>query len=530
MSYIFMKFLERKPEGYDAGLRRISGQDWGAIRARIIAEIKPGEKVLELGCGPGTLAIELDQKGAQVTALDRSRELLIFARGQAMEAGAAIGFRHLDLERLNELEGQWDWVIASLTFSELRPMVRKAVLIRARKLLRERGRILVVDEVVPENFLRKIRYHLVRSFLGLVTYFRTRKSTAPLEGFNQDLAGAGYQVLREEELSSGGLKLWIAQILPEAPLPEPGELKAGWGSGDWLDSFFLWLTSHLLKIPFLPGLYRIGNPGAESPLLTTANYRLTVNLVRKYLKGFNVWLLVNDTRGVNVWCSAGERNFSASEIAITLAASQADRLIQRRELILPKLCLNGVRLGEVKARSGFVARIGPVYAKDLPAYLSAGGELGAGMDRIRFNFQNRLWFGVPFAVFMSLITGVLALALPWLIRKDLPLWFGMTSLLIAATYTWLPTRRHLVKGLVLGAGMALAVALYQFSHQAVGWDLARNSILLIALGLFVTADFSGVTPVSNRTLVEKEFKAIYLTLIGLLLVYFVFPKIVEVFK
>ncbi len=50
-----------------------------------------------------------------------------------------------------------------------------------------------------------------------------------------------------------------------------------------------------------PGLCRVGDPPPESPVLVTATYKLTVDTVRKALRGLNVWLLILDTRGVNVW-------------------------------------------------------------------------------------------------------------------------------------------------------------------------------------------------------------------------------------
>ena len=49
-----------------------------------------------------------------------------------------------------------------------------------------------------------------------------------------------------------------------------------------------------------PGIYGIGKPDANSPVLVTANYRLTFDALRKELSGISAWILVLDTRGVNV--------------------------------------------------------------------------------------------------------------------------------------------------------------------------------------------------------------------------------------
>jgi len=55
-----------------------------------------------------------------------------------------------------------------------------------------------------------------------------------------------------------------------------------------------------------PGLYRIGTPDADSPVLVTANYKLTVDALRRRLTGLDLWILVLDTKGVNVWCAAAK--------------------------------------------------------------------------------------------------------------------------------------------------------------------------------------------------------------------------------
>ena len=68
--------------------------------------------------------------------------------------------------------------------------------------------------------------------------------------------------------------------------------------GGWLVRWSIGRMDYSVK----PGLYRVGSPDAESPVLVTANYKLTVDLVRSHLTGLNVWLLVLDTKGIHVGC------------------------------------------------------------------------------------------------------------------------------------------------------------------------------------------------------------------------------------
>src|SRR4030066_353544 len=74
-----------------------------------------------------------------------------------------------------------------------------------------------------------------------------------------------------------------------------------------------------------PGLYRIGNPCNSAPVLVTANYKLTFDSLRKELTGMDVWILVIDTKGVNVWCAAGKGTFGTEELIHRIADTKLDR-------------------------------------------------------------------------------------------------------------------------------------------------------------------------------------------------------------
>ena len=63
-----------------------------------------------------------------------------------------------------------------------------------------------------------------------------------------------------------------------------------------------------------PGLYAIGTPDPASPVLVTANFKLTFDTLRQRLSGIDAWLLVLDTLGVNVWCAAGKGTFATKEL------------------------------------------------------------------------------------------------------------------------------------------------------------------------------------------------------------------------
>jgi CO dehydrogenase/acetyl-CoA synthase gamma subunit (corrinoid Fe-S protein) len=58
-----------------------------------------------------------------------------------------------------------------------------------------------------------------------------------------------------------------------------------------------------------PGLYAVGSPNTDSPVLVSANYKLSFNTLRSNLDGLDAYILVLDTKGINVWCAAGKGTF-----------------------------------------------------------------------------------------------------------------------------------------------------------------------------------------------------------------------------
>ncbi len=139
-----------------------------------------------------------------------------------------------------------------------------------------------------------------------------------------------------------------------------------------------------------PGLYAIGHPTEESDVLVTANYKLSFDALRRELAGIDAWILVLDTRGINVWCAAGKGTFGTDELVARVASSELARVVSHKRLILPQLGAVGVAGHVVAKRSGFHVVWGPVRAADLPAFLSAGRKADAEMRRVRFPLKDRL--------------------------------------------------------------------------------------------------------------------------------------------
>jgi len=66
-----------------------------------VLDLRPGLRLLELGCGLGRLAVEIKRRWPAVTigALDGDARILQLARGHAVDAGVEIAFREVDITR-----------------------------------------------------------------------------------------------------------------------------------------------------------------------------------------------------------------------------------------------------------------------------------------------------------------------------------------------------------------------------------------------------------------------------------------------
>jgi len=175
--------------------------------------------------------------------------------------------------------------------------------------------------------------------------------------------------------TKAGLVCQIATTLDRQDLF--GSVKARWGIGR-------------MNYTIAPGLYAIGEPDHLSPVLVSANYKLSFDYLRRELGGLNLWILVLDTKGINVWCAAGKGSFGTAELIRMINQLQLEKLVSHRTLILPQLAAPGVSAHRVRKEIGYKVAYGPVRAADIPAFLSAGNKAKASMRHPRFNLVDRL--------------------------------------------------------------------------------------------------------------------------------------------
>ena len=155
-----------------------------------------------------------------------------------------------------------------------------------------------------------------------------------------------------------------------------GSIKARWGVGR-------------MDYAVDPGLYALGRPDSNSAVLVTANYKMSFDTLRVSLPGISAWILVLDTKGINVWCAAGKGTFGTGELINRIDFTGLKNVVTHRKIIVPQLGAPGVAAHEIKRATGFKVQYGPVRAKDLPLYLESGWKATPAMRMITFPMKDR---------------------------------------------------------------------------------------------------------------------------------------------
>jgi len=265
---------------------------------------------------------------------------------------------------------------------------------------------------------------------------------------------------------------------------------------------------HVVK----PGLYQLGNPTPDSPVFISANYTLSFDSLRSALSGIDAYLLVLDTRGINVWCAAGKGTFGTDELVKRIGNTRLVSVVRHRTVIVPQLGAPGISAHQVRERSGFRVEYGPVRARDLPEYLKTRKATPA-MRRVEFPFRERIVLSPVELVHAALPTIVAAILLYFLAGPVASLAAVTTILagtvLFPALLPFLPTKDFSTKGLILGILVALPFAAYAWTQFSLpSWARLLAGIMPLFLippvVSYLALNFTGCTPFTSRSGVKAE--------------------------
>ncbi|HEY9060663.1 MAG TPA: mercury methylation corrinoid protein HgcA [Pseudobacteroides sp.] len=269
-----------------------------------------------------------------------------------------------------------------------------------------------------------------------------------------------------------------------------------------------------------PGIYAVGNPDKDSPVLVTANYKLTFDTLRRELSDLNAWILVLDTKGINVWCAAGKGTFGTKELVSRIGKTRLHDIATHRTLILPQLGAPGVSAHEVEKQTGFKVIYGPVRAADIKEFINSGMKVTGEMRTVKFNLIDRLvltpmelvgTFKVSLIIFGILFLLNLVTANPFGIYD----FYGYGGALITGCVItpvllpWIPGRAFAWKGWLLGLIWAAVINVLS------GWTVSPTFSFIRGLGYllvlpcisaFYAMNFTGSSTYTSFSGVLKEMK------------------------
>ncbi|MCI0470199.1 MAG: 4Fe-4S binding protein [Candidatus Aminicenantes bacterium] len=252
----------------------------------------------------------------------------------------------------------------------------------------------------------------------------------------------------------------------------------------------------LFPYPEPPALYKIGNPSAKSPVLVTGNYELTIRRVAAAIKSLDCWLLVCDSRGVNVWCSSTAGLFKTADVTAAIKATGLTTKVDHKEIILPQLCAAAVFPQQIYDETGFTARFGPVSCNHIPGYLA--DPKNKDIRKATFTIEERLEMavGCPLIYIACLVFIYNFIDLSNL-SVIIPIIYGLT-ILHAVIF---PGR--MIKSIVpwsLFVGGVVFFIIYGLFSAGMSLISPGNS-LAIGLGMiYIVNEFSGWSPLQKYSL------------------------------
>lgn len=277
-----------------------------------------------------------------------------------------------------------------------------------------------------------------------------------------------------------------------------------------------------------PGLYALGQPRAHSPVVVTANYKMSFDRLREELEGIDTWIMVLDTKGINVWCAAGKGTFGTAELVARIESSGLSRIVEHKQLILPQLSAPGVSAHQVKKLSGFKVIYGPIRASDLRKFIAAGFKASPGMREKTFTIYERMVLipvelvsalrAASFVLPVVFLTGGLAgNGGFWANTMDygLPSVLALLSAIVSGSVLtplllpWLPGRAFSSKGLAMGLMNFACFAAFQgfeTGSRHGRFQLLTWLFVIPAINMYLAMNFTGASTYTSLSGVKKEMR------------------------
>jgi ubiquinone/menaquinone biosynthesis C-methylase UbiE len=208
--YGLMKYVELAPDRYEKIMNLLTFGRHARSQQLLLSKVSPGQSVLDIGCGPGALALQCAERGAGVVGLDASQQMLsafkrnlenpenshLCDRVRLVECGSA----SMDVKLGNE---RFDVIFASLILGELSRDMRIRTMKLAARMLKPNGRLYVCDELWPKDKVMNIVYMVLFILFIIPNFILTRTLVRPMRNYPEDLKQSGLKVLESTKMLAG---------------------------------------------------------------------------------------------------------------------------------------------------------------------------------------------------------------------------------------------------------------------------------------------------------------------------------------
>ena len=198
-----MKSLEKKAEKYDRGIRILTLGKLPKIKQEIAESyVEPSDRLLDIGMGTGTFTMLCAKKGAQVTGIDFSEKMLEVAQENIKNEDLQDKIQIIKMPIIN-LDKQFndksfDTITTILCFSELYSKEQDYALDQIFRILKDDGQFILVDEVKPKKFGKKLLYFIIRIPIAFINFLKAHVSTKRLKNLEEKLEDHKFKIIEQK--------------------------------------------------------------------------------------------------------------------------------------------------------------------------------------------------------------------------------------------------------------------------------------------------------------------------------------------
>jgi ubiquinone/menaquinone biosynthesis C-methylase UbiE len=528
MAVTYMKKLEEEPETYEQEFTNLTKGINLEINDWIIDRINNDNSIFEIGCGPGTLAARIaKQKGKNVIAIDKNFQMINYAMANyPSDIAGKLLYQIGSFNNLTVFHSSQDLVISTFMLSELRPLEQQIFLRNVWKILKKGGRLIIATEFMPLG-IWKIGFSLRRwRYKKKIRRYRLKNTQLNKYFFNY-LNPIGFKITDKKTWKHNSIQVIELVKFNNEGKEEPGyyqpKMKKYKGILSQFRIFRCIFTGQIDRVPIEPGIYQSGNPTRKSPIIVTANYDFTYIKVMRDLKDIDVWVLVIDTNGINVWCAARGNDFGNQQVLEAIEATGVQNYTKNELLLLPQLSAGGVSMPNLSKKSKnfpFKAKYGPIWSKYIPEYLkNKPVQKPANMKLAKFNIFHRTRAFITHTTFLlrkvffypiiaSLI--IFLVVFPWFNKLywviDFILWIITSNLIISFLFPLSNfTRKFILKGLVFGIITIIILGGTFWILQKPFAYILLNTPMIFWISFFSTMSFSGYSMSTSPREIQEEY-------------------------